>query len=307
MPLFDYMTQTQRFVHDTTQQMIDPQDLIIYVNKARREVAMRAQCVRRLTPISGGIVGYTINAGGSSYTNPVVAVSAPDFPSGIQPYPNGSQATATAFVQHGTISAINNVYGGAGYFQPQVVITDSTGSGASVAVSTLALNVLLQGQEVYPFSGINLSTWPGVKSVYSVRSASIIYANYRYSLPMYSFSVYQAKIRQYPFQYQYVPTMSSQFGRGSQGSLYFYPIPSQTYQYELDCLCIPSDLTTDQDYEAIPDPWTDAVPFLAATYCYQEMQNLNSAAYYEAQFDKWISRFSQHVLPGRITNPYGRW
>jgi hypothetical protein len=305
--LFEHMEQVQRFIHDSTQQMIDPQNLITYVNKARREVAMRAQCVRVLTPITGPISDYSIVSSGSGYINPIVAVSAPDFPSGVAPTPNGAQATATAFVQNGTIAGINSVYGGDGYFQPQVVVTDVAGTGASVAAITVPLNVLNRGQEVYPFSGVNLSRNPGVKSVYSVKGISIIYSNYRYSLPVYSFSVYQAKIRQYPFQFQWVPSMATQYGRGTAGSFYTYPIASQTYQFELDCLCIPKDLTADQDLEVIPDPWTDAVPFLAAYYAYLELQNLNAGNFYLMQFNDWVSRFSQHTLPGRSTNPYGRW
>lgn len=305
--LFDYLQQVQRFCHESGQQMLDPQDLIVYINKARREVAMRSQCLRVITPITGSIIGYSIVAVGSGYTNPVVAVSAPDFPSGVQPYPNGSQATATAQIANGTIAAVVSNYGGDGYFQPNIVITDPTGSGATVAAVTNQLNVLQQGQEKYPFSGVNLAASPGIKSVYSVRGISIIYSNYRYSLPCYSFSTYQAKIRQYPFQYQWVPTMCSQYGRGTAGSFYVYPIPSQTYQYEIDCYCLPIDLTTDQDYEAIPDPWPDSVPFLAAYYAFAELQNLNAAMFYTKEFDRWMTLQSQHSQPGRITNPYGRW
>lgn len=44
--LNEYLKQTQRFLRDATQQFLNPQDLISYVNRARREVAMRAQCIR---------------------------------------------------------------------------------------------------------------------------------------------------------------------------------------------------------------------------------------------------------------------
>jgi hypothetical protein len=304
--LFDYLKQVQRFVHDSKQELLDPEDLIVYVNRARREVAMRTMSVRVLTPITGSIESYTITANGAAYTNPSVTITPPDFPSGTLPFPNGAQATATASMQGGQIIGINNNYGGAGYFQPVVTINDPTGSGAAAVATTNALNVLQQAQEVYPFSGVNLSANPGVKSVYSVRSISIIYANYRYSLPVYSFSTYQSMIRQYPFQYQYVPTMASQYGRGTNGSFYVYPIPSATYQYELDCFCLPSDLATDQDFEAVPEPWTDAVPWMAAHLAFLELQNLNAAAYYLDQFDKWIHRHSFAAQPGRVSNPYGR-
>jgi hypothetical protein len=85
-----------------------------------------------------------------------------------------------------------------------------------------------------------------------------------------------------------------------------YPIPNQTYQLEIDCICLPSDLVSDQDYEAIPDPWTDAVPYFAAHLAYLELQNLNAAKFYEDLFDKRLSGYSSAARSGRRMNPYGR-
>ncbi|MDE2105454.1 MAG: hypothetical protein KGL39_49965 [Patescibacteria group bacterium] len=307
--LFDYVKQTQRFIHDANQQLIDPQDLIEYCNRARREVAMRSMSVRVLTPITGQIINYSVTSNGSGYTNPSVTISPPDFASGQLPFPNGAQATASAIVTNGSITQINNLYGGQGYFQPQVIINDPTGTGAAATPQMSFINQLNQGQEVYPFSAINLSQFPGVSSVYMVKSLSIIYSNYRYSLPVYSFSTYQSQVRQYapPGIYQYVPTFAAQFGRGTNGSLFLYPLPSQQYQFELDCFCLPSDLTTDQEYEAIPGPWTDSIPFLAAYYAFLEIQNFNYAIGYKKEFDEWMSRQSKYAQPGRVSNPYGRW
>jgi hypothetical protein len=170
------------------------------------------------------------------------------------------------------------------------------------------MNLLNIGQEVYPFSGIDLSVFPGVDAVHAIKSASVIYANYRYSLPMYAFSVYQSMIRQYPFQYQYVPTFCSQFGQGAGGSFYAYPLPSQTYQWEFDCFCLPTDMLLDNSIpEAIPQPWTDAVQYMAVQLAFQEMQNFNSAKFYEQMFDKMTLGYSAQARPGRVVNPYGRY
>ena len=179
------------------------------------------------------------------------------------------------------------------------------GGAATAQISTI--NALAQGQEVYPFSDVDTSSLPGAGAVYYVRSISIIYANYRYSLPIYDFSTYQAKIRQYPYQYQYVPAMGSQFGQGTSGSFYLYPIPSQTYQYELDCLCLPQDLVTNLSVEIIPDPWTDAVKYFAAHLSYLDLQNFNAAQFYLNLFDQHLLRYSQYARIGRAVNIYGRW
>ena len=309
--LFEYMQTTQRLIHDSRQRMIDPQDIVTYVNRARREVARRAQCIRYLTPVSGALTAISVTAAGSGYSaSPVVTIATPDSPSGAATTPNGVQATATATVSSGSISAVTIGTPGNGYFEPAVTITDTTGLGATAVVTGIStyVNQLLEGQEQYPFSNIVFQT-TGIESVIQVKSVSIIYSNYRYSLPMYSFSIYQAMIRQYSSasQYQYVPAFASQYGRGAAGIFYLYPIPSQTYQAEFDCICEPTDLVLDSDVEIIPDPWTDAVPFFAAYLCFLEMQNFNSARGIKNEFDLFMRQYSSATQSGRISNPYGRW
>lgn len=304
--LFEYLKQTQRLLHDGKMEMLDPADLIEYVNRSRREVAMRTQCLRRLTPITGSIKSIDVTAGGSGYTAPSVLITPPDFPSGAQPNPNGKQATAICSLGGGSITSVNLTYGGAGYFQPNVSIVDPTGNGAILSPNLSFMNLQQEGQEVYPFAGVDTSMWPGVDAIFAVLSVSIIYANYRYSLPQYSFSTYQAYIRQYPFQYQYVPTICAQYGQGTDGSIYFYPIASQPYQMEWDCLCLPSDLIRDQDYEALPRPWTDGVPYMAAYFAFMDLQNFNSARFMSSEFDRFMTRYGAYARPGRWSNPYGR-
>ena len=59
--------------------------------------------------------------------------------------------------------------------------------------------------------------------------------------------------------------------------------------------------------EAIPLPWTDAVPYMAAHLAYQELQNWNAAKFYEQQFDKMTLGYSGQARPGRAVNQYGRY
>ena len=303
-----YHKQTTRFLREGKQEFVNPSDISNAINRARRDLAIRAMCVRRLTTISGSVQTVTVTAGGSGYSaSPTVTISAPDFPSGRAPYPNGDQATATAVVAAGAIVAIVVTYGGHGYFQPIVTITDTTGKNATATASISPINSLVQGQEVYPLSSIDVSQFPGVDSVYMVHSASIIYANYRYSVPEYAFSVYQAMIRQYPFQYQYVPTFCSQTHQGAAGEFYMYPIPSQTYQLEFDCFCLPQDMNDPGAQDVIPKPWDDVVPYMAASIVFEELQNLNYAKYYFDKYNTMMVRYSTGVRWGRAVNLYGRY
>ena len=302
-----YLQQVQRFVRDPSQQVLNPLDLIEYINRARREVAMRAECIRVLPLTSSAIASATVTAEGSGYTDPGVTISAPDYPNGLPGTPNGVQATAVAVVTGGSITAVQITNGGSGYFQPTMTITDPTGTGAAVAAVMPTLAVTVPGQEVYPFSYFDLSPFPGVGEIYYVRTVAVIFSQFRYVLRYRAFSEYQAYVRQYSTGFfQYVPSDFTQFGQGASGSLYMYPIPNQVYQFEPDCLGLPSDLQTDTDYEAIPDPWTDAVPYYAAHLAYLELQNMSAANYYLDLFAKRVTGFSGAARTGRRINMYGR-
>lgn len=305
--LFEYLRQTRRFLKDANMALVAEEDLISYCNRVRREIAGRTQCVRVLTPISAPIVSIAVTDGGTGYTAPVVSITPPDAPSGTRAFPLGAQATATATVVGGVITAINVTYGGDGYFQPQVTITDAHGTGATATALTSPTNITQNGQEIYNFSDMDLSRFPGVGQIFAVKSISLLYANYRYSVAVYSFSTYQAKVRQYPYQYYYVPTIGAQYGQGVNGSMYLYPIASQPYQMEWDCFCLPQDLISDQSVEAIPQPWQDAIPWGMASLAFAELQNLNASKYYSDKMDDYIHKYSGIARPGRASNIYGRW
>lgn len=305
--LNEYLKQCQRLMRDGNQTTFNPADLIAYINRARRQVALQAQCIRVIPPTSGQVSTITVTDGGTNYTAPVITVTGPDSPSGAKLYPSGAQATASATVSGGVITDIQVTFGGDGYFQPQVFITDSTGSGATATVQTTPINITIMGQEIYDFADIPLDTFPGVDGIYNIRSISVIFANWRYSCLRYPFQQYQAYIRRYPQNYQYVPEVVSQVGQGKAGSLYMYPIANAAYQIEMDCICAPADLNTNDDPEALPEPWTDAVPFLACYYAYLELANLNSARFFKEEYDNFLSRYSAGARPGGVpVNPYGR-
>ena len=305
--LFQYTKQVQRFLRDGKQELVDFEDIIDYVNAARREVAMRAQCIRVLPPISAPIVDAKIINGGTGYTNPTVAISAPDTPGGQLLNPNGAQAVGTATQSGGVIDNVYITYGGDGYYQSTIQINDPTGSGAEISPVLGPILTANPYQEVYKFSDVDLSGFPGVESIYAVLSVSLIYANGRYSVLVYSFPQYQALIRQYqPGAYYYVPCLGAQFGRGASGSFYLYPPPSQSLSMEWDCVCLPSDLSSDDQFCPVPAPWTDAVPYWAAHLAFLELQNGNSARMYKDLFDERMHRFGAYALPGRAISAYGR-
>lgn len=303
-----YLADIQTFTRDSKQDLLDPGDLIKFVNRARRQIAMDTQCIRRLTPISGAVITASVTSPGSGYSSsPTIAITTPDFPSGQGASPNGAQATAQAIVSGGALAAVDITYGGAGYWQPQATITDAHGTGATISLQISTVNQVQQGVEVYNFRDIDLSVFPGVASIYGVQSISILYSGFRYSLACYSFSTYQALIRQWATQWEYVPAVVAQYGQGIEGSLYLYPVGSQPWQMEWDCYCLPADLVDDQSVEALPGPWDDAVSYWATHLAYLSLQNYNAAAYWDKMFKERVLSYSRAARVSRVTNPYGRY
>jgi hypothetical protein len=72
-----HLQTVQRFLREQKQEFENPADLLSYINEARREVAGRTQCIRRLTPISGAVITASITSPGSGYSSsPTITITA---------------------------------------------------------------------------------------------------------------------------------------------------------------------------------------------------------------------------------------
>lgn len=88
-------------------------------------------------------------------------------------------------------------------------------------------------------------------------------------------------------------------GDGVDQILFLFPVPSQSLEMEVDASCLPLALRTNNDYEAIPRPFRDAVKFKAASYCYLSQQRFGSAELMEEQF-------VNHLGIDRVASERGR-
>lgn len=309
MALTAYLTTTQRLLGTgAAGNLYDTAALTAYINQARFQIAAEGQCIRALPPIQGGLSAITIVSGGTGWGPASVIISAPDFPSGFQPFPNGQQAAATVQSAAGQLTTVTLTSTGQGYFAP-VISFSGAGQGA-VAIATLSgVNATVVNQEVYPFSAVDpmvATSGAGISSIYMVNSISLIWGTFRYTLMRLSWSKYQAKARTYTSGYTYIPAVFAQFGQGVSGSVYVYPIPNSPYQMEWDCCCLPIALATDTDPESIPYPWTDAVAYLAAYYALSGAQRFTDADRMFIEYEKWMKRARQMSGPRGVTNWYGR-
>jgi hypothetical protein len=234
------------------------QDIDVYINLARAQVAAEGQCVRFLVPSASSIASLTPTAVGSGYTTATVVIGPPDIA--------GANATATANIVGGQITSYTLTNPGSGYMFPPLVTIAGNGTGATArAIKNYTLTANTE-QEIYEFRDVPIPTlMPGAQSILAVLSVAVIWSNIRYTGNRVSFSKYQSLVRSYTSgNFLYTPFWFSQYGQGVNGSFYLYPLPDQIYPMEFDSLLIPADLVDDSTPEVIPYPWTDAVPFWAA-------------------------------------------
>jgi hypothetical protein len=177
--------------------------------------------------------------------------------------------------------------------------------------------VTVAGQEKYDFADIDLSGYPGTTHIYAVRSIAVIWGNFRYVINRCSWGRYQSMIRNLAGNWQFIPSHAAQFGQGTQGSIYLYPVPSEELPMEWDCSLIPADLKTDSDEEPIPDTWHNPVrlyaAYLATTVRAAEATNAQQAQVlialsdrYWKQYEAFMKRARAYTTPGTVSSWYSR-
>lgn len=161
----------------------------------------------------------------------------------------------------------------------------------------------------YNFASINsgVSTANGVQGVFHVRSMRYAVASgYQWVAPR-SFEWFEIYYLNNPVPESGPPREWAQYGQGQTGSFYVDLLPDQIYTLTLDCVCVPIPLVTDVTIEAIPYPFTDAVPYFAAYLALLSSQMGARRADAEAMFgyyQTFMQRARQFSNPSLLRGNY---
>lgn len=139
----------------------------------------------------------------------------------------------------------------------------NTGRGQVAAegecVRALGTIALTASQQSYTFASITLPAGVGYNSVLTVRQVGT------------GGILLTPRTWEWLFEYYVAPGVAAgspvdwaQLGQGTSGSFYLGPTPSTNGSASLDVVIEPIALATDASIEAIPYPFTDAVPYFAA-------------------------------------------
>jgi hypothetical protein len=284
--LTKYLADTQRLLHDSTNQFWSQSDLTAYINTARSQIAAEGQCVRVLAPSAGAITSATVVTQGTNYSGaPTITASG-----GL-----GSGATFTPTIVGGKITALAVATQGTNYTLPTISITDTTGTGATANAVQSGVLLTTAAQESYSFSSVNtiVSLSTGVSAILTVVSVSVSWGALKPTLDQLDWSSFQAYLRSYSAALQGQPAIWAQYGQGASGTVSLWPIPSSPMPMDWDCICTPISLVDDTTAEAIPYPWTDCVPYFSAYLALMNSRRPEEAKNMFGLYEQFMKRARQ--------------
>lgn len=254
-----YIQDSAALLHDDLHQFTSRRQLVRWINDARSQVAQITGCVRRL--ISG----------------------ASAFGAGAQP---------------------GSLIPGAG--QPGALPDSAPAAGLSQTTNTFGT---IAGVERYPFGFANpylRGQHAGCKEIVDVIDVAVSWGGIRPTMAWMPWEDLQAYARSYNIGVFSYPFYWATQNDGAAGEVWLFPVPTITGQgqaaqgeMEWDVTCLPNDLYTDDDYDAIPRPFRNAVKYYAAALSFEGSQRFGMA-------QQMLARFRQNLPIARAASDRGK-
>ena len=114
----------------------------------------------------------------------------------------------------------------------------------------------------------------------------------------------QAYARAYAVLNTSWPSVWSVYNDGPQGEIWVFPVPSQATEMELDAICLPSSLNTDDDFDAIPDGFQESLMYGAAKFAFMARGRYAQAQVMEGEFAEAMGVARVAVDRGKVKTYY---
>lgn len=167
--------------------------------------------------------------------------------------------------------------------------------------------------ERYPYRGffnpVLQQQYQGVNAVIDTIACSVCWGAGqggapRPSLDWLPWEDLQAYARAYATLVTSYPYWWSVFNDGEDGEIWLFPVPSFAMEIELDVFCIPNDLNSDSDYDAIPSGFSNAIKYGAAALAYMASRRYGQAQINMDQFTERLGVARVAVDMGKTNNFY---
>jgi hypothetical protein len=192
-------------------------------------------------------------------------------------------------------------------YQTSQLTTYINRARSQVAMTTQCVRVLqvvnlTLNQETYPLPNVDAD---GIGQVLSIFAISVPWsASFKPTIERFPFSIFQANFRVYGGTVTGFPEAWAQLGSGSNGTAYVWPLPSQSFASEWDCVANVLPLGSDSDPEAIPYGFSDAVALSAAAFALIGAQRFDDAQKRRVLYQQAIKEASAARTPVFVGNAY---
>lgn len=167
----------------------------------------------------------------------------------------------------------------------------------------------IPGQERYPFRGFFnpylQQAYAGVEGIVDVISLSVNWGGaVRPTLAWMPWEDLQAYARAYATLIESYPYYWSVMNDGTEGEVWLFPPASTTGDIEAYCFCTPKPIYSDDDFDAIPDGYRNAIKFHAASLAFASKRQTAEAEYYDQEFNSRIGVANVQKDRGKTPNMY---
>lgn len=164
-------------------------------------------------------------------------------------------------------------------------------------------------QEVYAYTFANqYLNKTGYRSVMDVNNVAVSWGgSIRPVQDWMPWDDLQAYARSYNIGIQSYPFCWSNTGSDENGQIWLFPAPSEQTEMEWDCLCLPTELNKNSDFEAIPKRFARAVKYAACALAFDARFNSGQADKYRERYADQITTAAAARERMRVPQYYGDW
>jgi hypothetical protein len=147
----------------------------------------------------------------------------------------------------------------------------------------------IPGQERYPFQGFFnpylQQTYAGCSAIIDAASLFVNWGGaVRPGIAYLPWELFQAYCRAYATLVTSYPYYWTVHDPGEFGEIWMFPAPSTTGDIEVEAICVPNNLASNDDFDAIPPGLQNSIKFLAASLCFMSTYRYQEASIMEQQF-----------------------
>lgn len=148
----------------------------------------------------------------------------------------------------------------------------------------------INGQERYPYQGFAntflKSQYSGLRGICDVVMVSASWGGAVLpALDWMPFEDFQAYARSNQIIVNSYPCVWTVYNDGEFGEVWLFPVPMDAQEMQWDCLCTVADIFSDEDFDAIPEPFRDGVKYYAAMRAYESSGRYAAGQLMKAQFE----------------------